>query len=331
MPIVTATDWDQYLEAHPEAHLLQSRAWGELKAAFGWQPFYVLSGQSGAQILFRKLASGVSLAYLPKGPVGRSWQLLWPEMDRLCRQQGAVFVKVEPDRWELESEELAALQQGFVAGADPIQPRRTVVIDLEGDEETWLGRMKQKTRYNIHLAERKGVVVQPSQDVEGFYRLMQATGTRDSFGVHHIDYYRRAYRLFAERGQCALLMASYEGQPLAGLMVFAQGPRAWYFYGGSNDLERNRMPAYLLQWQAMRWAAAQGCTLYDLWGVPDADEPELEENFTRRADGLWGVYRFKRGFGGRLMRSVGAWDRVYRPGLYQLYRWWSARRGGEHE
>lgn len=305
---------------------MQSRQWGELKAAFGWQPFYLLSGQVGAQVLFKKLPLGLTLAYLPKGPLGEQWDVLWPEVDHLCRRQRAIFLKVEPDCWEPLAPEKAAQLRGFTAGAASIQPRRTLVVDLQGDEETWLARMKQKTRYNIRLAERKGVVVQPSDDIDGFYRLLQATGTRDNFGLHHVEYYRRAYRLFHEQGRCVLLLASYEKQPLAGLMVFAWGQRAWYFYGGSNDLERNRMPAYLLQWQAMRWAARQGCKWYDLWGVPDADETELEANFTRRSDGLWGVYRFKRGFGGRLMRSVGAWDRVYQPALYRLYRWWSGRR-----
>ena len=155
---------------------------------------------------------------------------------------------------------------------------------------------------------------------------MQVTGQRDGFGVHSLEYFRRAYDLFQPPGMCALLMAEYDGRPLAGLMVFARGARAWYFYGASNDEERNRMPTYLLQWEAMRWAKARGCSEYDLWGVPDADEAALEAGFTDRSDGLWGVYRFKRGFGGELKRSAGAWDRPYLPLVYPLYRWWSRRR-----
>ena len=89
------------------------------------------------------------------------------------------------------------------------------------------------------------------------------------------------------------------------------------------------MPTYLLQWEAMRWAAHLGCLEYDLWGIPDVEEQELEEHFADRSNGLWGVYRFKRGFGGLMQRSVGAWDRVYQPAVYQVYRVWMARRGGE--
>ena len=110
-------------------------------------------------------------------------------------------------------------------------------------------------------------------------------------------------------------------------MVFAQGKRAWYLYGASNNLDRNRMPTYLLQWDALRWARAQGCTEYDLWGVPDEDADVLEAEFTQRSDGLWGVYRFKRGFGGQVKRAVGAWDRVYKPELYYLYRLYFRLRG----
>jgi lipid II:glycine glycyltransferase (peptidoglycan interpeptide bridge formation enzyme) len=186
--------------------------------------------------------------------------------------------------------------------------------------------MKQKTRYNIRLAEKKEIVVRPSEDLEAFYRLMQVTGARDGFGVHSQEYFQQAFQLFYGQGMGVLLMAEYDGRPLAGLMAFARGSRAWYFYGASNDEERSRMPTYLLQWEAMRWAKAQGCQEYDLWGVPDADEGELEANFSSRSDGLWGVYRFKRGFGGQLLRSAGAWDRPYLPFVYPLYRWWSGRR-----
>jgi lipid II:glycine glycyltransferase (peptidoglycan interpeptide bridge formation enzyme) len=104
-------------------------------------------------------------------------------------------------------------------------------------------------------------------------------------------------------------------------MVFAHGKRAYYLYGASTDEERNRMPTYLLQWEAIKWARSKGAEEYDLWGVPDEDEEILEENFEKRSDGLWGVYRFKRGFGGDVKRAAQALDRVYMPLLYKLYLW----------
>ena len=320
--------WDEFILHHPEAHILQSGAWGDLKSGFGWYAERIQTGACGAQVLFRRLPLGLTFAYIPKGPVGSDWQGLWPEVDRLCRKHRAVFLKVEPDCWEPPSQTLMADLPGFVPSAT-IQPRRTLVVHLQGTEEDWLGRMKQKTRYNIRLAERKGVVIRQGDDLEIFQHLMETTGQRDGFGVHVLRYYRQTFDLFSPSGHCALLVAEAEGRPLAALMAFAWGQRAWYFYGASSDEERNLMPTYLLQWEAMRWAAHLGCLEYDLWGIPDVEEQELEEHFADRSNGLWGVYRFKRGFGGQMQRSVGAWDRVYQPALYQVYRAWMARRGGE--
>jgi lipid II:glycine glycyltransferase (peptidoglycan interpeptide bridge formation enzyme) len=179
--------------------------------------------------------------------------------------------------------------------------------------------MKQKCRYNIRLAEKKGVVVRPWRDVPAFHEMLVTTGKRDGFAVHSTNYYQRAYELFHPAGTCELLTAEFEGRPLAALMVFARGRRAWYVYGGSTDRERERMPNYLLQWEAMRWARSRGCEEYDLWGVPDEEESFLESEFEERQNGLWGVYRFKRGFGGRVRRAAPAVDRIYDPLLYRAY------------
>lgn len=279
---------------------------------------------------------GLSIGYIPKGPVGKNWDPLWPEVDKICKQNRAIFVKAEPDLFELpEVDEkidpgiptaARVVLQGFRQSTQAIQPRRTLVVDLTGSEDDVLDRMKQKTRYNIRLAQKKGIVAHTTADLEGFHRLMQMTGERDRFGVHSLDYYRKAYEIFHPRGECELLVAEYEGTPLAGLMAFTRGKRAWYFYGASSSDHRDRMPTYLLQWEAMRWARSRGCTSYDLWGVPDAGEDTLEAGFTERSGGLWGVYRFKRGFGGTLLRSMGAWDRVYRSVAYYFYQFWAARR-----
>ncbi len=325
MAALTRDEWDDLLVDFPQAHVLQSAAWGDLKSAFGWQVEHVQAGKAGAQLLFRYFLPGLGMAYLARGPVGEDWTALWPEIHAACRRRRVIFLKVEPDAWEDDPLNVAERWSGFLPAAS-IQPQRTVVLSLEGDEDAWLERMKPKTRYNIRLAERKGVTVRPVEDVATFHALMQVTGSRDGFGVHSLAYYQRAYEGFVRQGRAVLLQAEFEGRPLAAVMIFWQGARAWYFYGASNDEERNRMPTYLLQWEAMRWAAKQGCREYDLWGVPDAGEEELEAGFTQRSDGLWGVYRFKRGFGGRL-RRVMAWDWVYQPLLYRFYAWYARRKG----
>lgn len=334
MPLLQATEWDSFLARYPHIHLLQTASWGDLKSEFGWEVVRVAQGAVGAQVLFHDLPLGFSIGYIPKGPVGgegeigdrlQAWQALWPEIDQLCRDRNAILLKVELDFWE-QGDSLDGQLDQFLPSTHPIQPPRTILIDLQGEEEDLLARMKQKTRYNIRLAHKKNVIVRSSSNLDLFYNLMEITGERNEFGVHSQDYYRRAFELFHPRGECQLLVAEFDHQPLAAIMVFLHGKRAWYFYGASTNLQRQRMPTYLLQWEAMRWAQAQGCIQYDLWGIPDEDEDVLEEEFTSRSDGLWGVYRFKRGFGGQICRALGPWDRVYKPVMYTFYRWWVGRR-----
>lgn len=313
-----------------EAHLLQLPEWAEFKSHFGWEGVVFQSDTAYAQVLFRSLPLGFSIAYLPKGPVGTNWSQLWPKIDRECKRRRAVFLQVEPDRnLPLEDSCLNSFAEGFQRLEETIQPRRTILISLDGSEEDLLAAMKQKTRYNIRLAAKKGVAVTSTDDVKAFYEMMKTTGERDDFAIHSLEYYQKAYDHFAPSGKAVLLEAHLVGLPLAYLMLFLHGKRAWYFYGASDNKHRNLMPTYLLQWEAMRWAKAHGATEYDLWGIPDADEEQLEAEFTDRSDGLWGVYRFKRGFGGQVVRSSPAFVKVYLPLLYKVYEKYRARRGVE--
>jgi len=278
-----------------------------------------MEGSGGAQILFRNLPLGFKLAYVPLGPIGDWLPELLPSLDTLCCAEGAFMLKIEPDHaWD---DQLTShlLQAGYQPSQQTIQPPSTILVDLRDDEEAILARMKQKTRYNIRLAKRKGVTVRPWTDIRGYAAMTQETAERDAFGAHNQAYFQKTYDLFYPKGKCELLVAEAEGEPVAALMVFAQGKRAWYLYGASRSAHREKMPTYMLQWEAIRWAKSKDCQVYDLWGIPDADEETLEAQFSKRSDGLWGVYRFKRGFGGRVTRTMGAWDRVYNPVLYRLY------------
>jgi len=329
MTVLTPELWTDFLGKHPDAHILQTTAWGDLKSAFGWRPARIVRDCCGVQVLFRRLPLSFSVAYIPKGPVGdpSSSDFLWREIDGLCRKYHATHIIVEPDLWLGASGTVDnSPPEGFHPGVQTIQPPRTIVVDLAGEEADILGRMKQKTRYNIHLAQKRGVQVSSSTDIELFYRLVIETGARDQFGVHSKAYYRRVMDLFHPGGACELLVAEYGGEAVAALMVFRNGARAWYFYGASSGKHREQMPTYLLQWEGIRWARSSGCRVYDLWGVPDFEEIDLEANFAQRSDGLWGVYRFKRGFGGSLKRSAGPWERIYQPTMVAFYRWWYKRR-----
>ena len=322
MAVVNTEEWRKFLEKQENPHILQTAEWGELKRAFGWDVERIISGDLGVQILFRKLPLGFTVAYAPKPVSSNQFPVindeLFAEIDEVCHKKRAVFLKIEPDEWETDLTP-GTSHPALRTSPHNIQPPRTVVISLEGSDDDILSRMKQKCRYNVRLAEKKEVTVRSWNDLDGFHRLMQVTGGRDGFGVHSLGYYKKAYELFHPTGMAELLVAEFESKPLAALMVFATGKRAYYLYGASTDEERNRMPTYLLQWRAIQWAKVHGCTEYDLWGVPDADEAALEAQFESRHDGLWGVYRFKRGFGGQVRRAAQALDKVYMPLFYRLY------------
>ncbi len=320
MRFAVSSEWDDFLDDYPDSHLLQTGAWGDFKSRFGWQPEWVVDGSSGAQVLFRQLPLGFTIAYIPKGPVGGITTQLLSTIEAVCRDKNAIVLYIEPDAWEGQFDAEGLTLAGFLKSGLSIQPARTITVSLEGDEEDWLARMKQKTRYNIRLAEKKDVVVKPSSNIDVFNRLMKLTGERNEFGIHNDEYYQIVFEQFSGENMCELLVAYYQDEPLAALMVFFKGNRAWYFYGASGNRERNRMPTYLLQFEAMRRAKARGCEEYDLWGIPDFPEDVLEKNFTSRNDGLWSVYRFKRGFGGEVRKSAGVFQKVYRSILFNLYK-----------
>ncbi|MBN1286458.1 MAG: peptidoglycan bridge formation glycyltransferase FemA/FemB family protein [Anaerolineae bacterium] len=339
-PITPSADaWDAFIAGRRDAGFLQTPEWGALKSRFGWSASLVAladeagSIAAGAQVLYRRLPLGFgTLGYVPRGPLV-DWErpevvgLLLAALDADARRRRAFALKVEPPFEDSPDAARCLRALGFRPSPHTVQPPRTVVIDIDRAEDAILETMKQKTRYNVRLGARKGVTVRAGvrADLASFSALMQTTGARDGSGVHAPEYYETAYDLFVPKGRGALLLASYEGQDLAGIMVLALGRRAVYWQGASSDAHRNLMPSYLVQWEGIQWARAHGCEQYDLWGVPDEDFDTLEAHFAGRSDGLWGVYRFKRGWGGRLVRMVGAWDRVYNPLLYAVYRRLAAR------
>ena len=331
-------EWDAFVANHPHGSILQTTNWARLKNRFGWTSHRVWmrkDGQlvAGAQVLYRSAAAGlVKMAYIPHGPLV-DWDdeeqvtVLLNQIDQSVYERGAGILKMEPLLWQsdaIDAKWRAICQQhNLLPDTDTIQPPNTVLVDLRPSTDEILAAMKQKTRYNIRLAAKKDVVVRQGdlKDIAAFNKLMRVTGERDQFGVHTPMYYHAAFEIFKPMNQVALFLAEYEERPLAGVMVFTLGKTAAYLYGASSNEERQRMPTYAVQWAAMEWAKAQGCHWYDLWGVPDAPEDELEANFSDRNDGLWGVYRFKRGFGGQIQRTIGATDRIYNKLVYKLYRW----------
>jgi lipid II:glycine glycyltransferase (peptidoglycan interpeptide bridge formation enzyme) len=326
------TAWDAFVADHPAGSLLQTSRWGKLKDDFGWDYEIVTVEeeeglQGGALVLYKPLPMSLgSLAYVPRGPV-----VTWDDPDAVGAVLDAVEAQVRQRRawacWiEPEAVDDPALADrladlGYRRGEETIQPRSTILVDLTASEDDIMMRMKSKTRYNIRYAGRKGVEVRHGtvDDLPIFYNLLETTSERNEFGIHERAYYRRVMELFGPDESVAMLIAEVEDDPVAAILVFAVGDESWYIAGASSNRHRRKMPTYALQWEAMRWAKSQGCRVYDLWGIPDADEETLEAEFTERSDGLWGVYRFKRGFGGEVVRYVGMWERSLHP-LYPLAR-----------
>ncbi len=327
--------WDAFVASHADAHPLQLRGWGQLKSEFGWEDSrlgLVQQGRlaAGAQILLRKLPRlgflPLRVAYVPKGPLV-DWQdaeqvvTLLAAIWRFCLRRGAPLLKIEPEQMDSPALSRQLRGLGFHPGSRTVQPRTTVWVDLKAGEEEILARMHQKWRYNVRLAARKGVAVRvgAAADLPTFGRLMQATSARNTFGVHSPDYYRRFWELFAPSDRSILLLAEHAGETLAALLAAQLAGKAYYLYGASGNDDRNLMPNHLLQWEAMRWARAHGSLGYDLWGVPDEVGLDAEAPIPDPATGLWGVWRFKRGFGGQVVRYTGAWDKMAVPFL-PLYR-----------
>lgn len=320
-PELSSVAWDAFVADHPDGHILQTSRWAALKAQIGWQAERVAlltDGRiaAGAQVLLRRLPWGQTLAYVPKGPLvdwrnaAQARALLTALRETIAPYRPALL-KLEPDLPDSPQLDLILQSYGLRRG-HPVQPRSTIHLDLSRGPEAVLAGMKQKWRYNVRLAERKEVTVRPmsAADLPAWHAMNAETGQRDGFGVHQPGYYTRAFETF-QPAEARWLVAEFEGQPLAAVAIFALGRKSWYMWGASSSQERQRMPNHALQWAGITWAASQGCTSYDLWGIPDevgADPSSFAEDFVEQKGGLWGVYRFKQGFGGQIVRYTGAWD-----------------------
>jgi peptidoglycan pentaglycine glycine transferase (the first glycine) len=334
--IITDRDqWNSIMRQLPYAHILQSWEWGDFKQqTIGWIPqriAYYQDGQvvAGASLLTRKVM-GLRVMYVPKGPsmdYSDSGLVESVLSDLQTRAKGALWLKIDPDVVQgygvpnTEEDQPQAIGQavmdqlqarGWTFSDDQVQFRNTVTLDLSPDEETLLMQMSQNTRRKVRTAEKKGVTVRvgTQADLPTLYQLYKTTGERDNFLIRPPEYYEKAWRDFMQADLAHVLIAEAEGQPIAHVILFHFGKTCWYFYGASSNEERNRMPNYLLQWEAMKWAKSQGYTSYDMWGAPD--------NFIE-SDSMWGVYEFKRGFRGDVTRYIGAWDYMPNKMLYALY------------
>lgn len=336
--------WQNCLAKLPGPHVLQSWEWGEVKAQTGWKATrYSGVDQDGNQrfafqLLKRRLPLRLplSIGYIPKGPL-LNWHaadLVAEVLDLLAqtaRRERCLFIKIDPDVREdqPEGERLRGILQAhnWRYSHEQIQFKNTAFSPLQPAhpqaEEQILAQMKSKWRYNIRLAQRRGIQIRQGDesDLHTFYELYGDTGKRDGFAIRPYSYYETIWRTFLEAQEQTrnpagghLLFAQHKDDdaPVAGLFLMSYLHKAWYFYGASINERRRDMPNYLLQWAALQWALSQGCTCYDWWGAPT--DPGNSD------DGMSGVWRFKQGFGAQFQQNIGAWDWAPLPPLYYLYR-----------
>ncbi len=301
-------------------------------------------------VLSRGFTARLCILYAPKGPL-LDWSneslrnRVLDDLQSFAKKQGAIFLKIDPDvvlgtgvpgsedsREDNGGEILVSelKRRSWRFSSDQIQFKNTVLIDLSASEDEMLARMKQKTRYNVRLAEKKGVTVRVGTlaDLPMLYKMYAETSVRDGFVIRDEGYYQTVWTTFMSSNveelegsqvstfqlsnipTCEPLIAEVDDEAIAAIFVFYFARRAYYVYGMSREAHREKMPNYLLQWEAMKRAKERGCSAYDLWGAPDG---------FNESDSMWGVFRFKEGLGGQVVRTLGAWDYAPNPFWYKMY------------
>ena len=332
MPILDKNDkkmmekYEKFLRNNDQAHMLQSPAWAKVKSD-KWKSEYVYlekNGEivAGMLILIRKFAKFFSMMYSPRGPVCKLSDIetvkkLIQEAKPLIKKNHVFMLKMDPAvEYNSEIEKLY-IENGFKVTSDfkdileLMQPIRSMILNIDGKtEEDIMKGYSQKTRYNIRLAERKGVKVHYSrneEDLKKFYKLMEITAKRDDIAIRHYDYYKSIIEAYPE--DCArIYIAEYEGEPLSGAIAINYANKVEYFYGASSNEKRNLMPNYLMQENMIRWAIETNCKLYDFGGIFNT----TKEN---------GLYKFKEGFCRQegSTKFIGEIDKIYNGFIHFLF------------
>jgi peptidoglycan pentaglycine glycine transferase (the first glycine) len=324
--ITDREQWNAFVESAATGYITQTYEWGELGHHLGDEMVRLgaLEGDAlrGAMVVMiaRMAPLGRRYLYVPRGPVvddpdSPALAALVDEARRLARRTGAFMLKVEPNVPDGDPRWLAALARlGFRRNPFAMHPRRSWVVDVRPSEEALLSNMKMTWRQNVRAATRKGVVIREAagdEDIATWYGLYQETAQRDGFFIHPQAYYAEVLNLYRRRGAAVEYLAEYEGTAIAGLIVARCGLVATSMFSASSNRERQRKPNHLLQWTGMRWAKAQGCTLYDFRAIAEVLEP-TEPDYT--------LYTYKEGFGGYSVLTLEGHDLPLNALLYWAYR-----------
>ncbi|MEK7623658.1 MAG: peptidoglycan bridge formation glycyltransferase FemA/FemB family protein [Patescibacteria group bacterium] len=319
MDIQICTDkqiWDKGLLTLHNNEFLQSWEWGEFQRAIGKEVIRLQWDDGQAQVIIHELPLGMRYAYAPRlQTTDYGLQLIL----NFLKKTKYVYARIELTQ---SLSVVSSLSSVVVANR---QPQHTLTIDLAKSPEKILQAMHPKTRYNIHLAEKRGVVVKEEKNSEVFWRLNAETTARDHFKSHDKMYYTKMLASPLARQLTAYL----DGTPIVSHILVIYGDTCTYLHGASSDTHRNTMAPYLLQWRGMEMAKSRGCTYYDLWGVAPLKNPKSEirnpkscfNGYCWEAAHPWtGVTRFKAGFGGEPRSYPEAVDVIFQPMKYALYK-----------
>lgn len=322
--------WDAFVSALDGGNHMQTGMWAEVKSTRGWGVCRVVARRNreivgGAQILIRRLPLVGAIGYVPRGPVLAEddpvlMGILLDTLRTLAREQRIHYVLVQPNHGHPRSAALFETR-GFRPSVVQAAPMATVLIDLTRSSEELMARMKGKTRYNVRLGLRKGVTVRSGTeaDLTTFHNLLVATGRRNTFPIHPLDYYVAVWRVFDPRGCIKLFVAELEGEPIAALLALTFGNTVTYWRGAWAGEHGALHPNEALHWNAILWAKQRGFRWYDLDGIEVSQAKGLAseapgEKLTR-AD-----TSFKAGFGGEYLVSPTACEYIANPAL----RWASS-------
>lgn len=324
--------WDAFVAATPDSRHVQTSWWAQTKVWLGWRAGRVLIRRdgrivAGAQLLSRRLGRLGAAGYVARGPLGvggdpELQRLALDGIDRLLRAHRIRYLVVQPPP-EASGIVEGLRRRGFrpaFADLEP-NPSDTIVVDLTKSLEELLGGMKEKTRYNIRLAQRKGITAREGSeaDLEPCHRLLACTSQRQDFPVPTLEYFRSMWRLLHPRGYLRMFLTEYEGEVVTSLLAIAFGDTVTFKFGGWSGRHGNRHPNELMHWTAMRWAKAAGYRSYDF----ESFDPDLARAIVRGEPlpdpHARTVATFKLGFGGQVRCLPGAYERVTNPALRMMY------------
>ncbi len=321
--------YNEFLKKHNRCNFQQSIEWGKVKAQ-SWKNEIVLAEDKNENIigsisvLIRKIPIFGYLMYSSRGPVcnihdEKVLKQLTEGLKELAKKYNAFVLKIEPD---IKSEDkefreiVTELGYGIKDNAknfsEEIQPRYVFRLDIKDKTENEIFEaFQQKTRYNIRLATKKGVIVKEGkrEDLKDFHEIMKITGKRDNFIIRPLEYFQKMYDELGEHAK--LLMAYYEDKPISGIFNIDYGNKVWYLYGASSNEHRNLMPNYLLQWEGIKYAIKEHKDIYDFRGVSGV----IDETHPQ-----YGLYRFKKGFNAEFTEFIGEIYLNFKPIVYKMYK-----------